>query len=71
MLNVEANDIDDSDTEEKLETLGYSVNYNAISDFSVVSELPSLKNLMLGGNPVEDMAPLETAKENGVSISGL
>lgn len=71
VLNVEANYINDSFTEEKLETLGFGVNYNAISDFSIVLELPRLQTLMWEGNPVEDMSPLETARENGVRIDGL
>ena len=66
VLNVTANAINDPYTEEKLEALGFSVNYNAISDFSVVLELPDLQYIMWEGNPVEDMSPLETARENGL-----
>lgn len=61
VLDVRASDLD-ADIEEKLEELGYSVNHNAISDFSVVLELPNLQHIMWEGNPVEDMSPLETAR---------
>ena len=71
VLDVTANAINDPFIEEKLEMLGFKVNYNAISDFSVVLELPNLQDIMWEGNPVEDMSPLETARENGVRIDGL
>ena len=44
--------------------VGFNINYNAISDFSVVLELPNLREVYWEGNPVEDMSPLETMREN-------
>ncbi len=50
--------------QEEMVAAGFNINYNAISDFSVVLELPNLREVYWEGNPVEDMSPLETMREN-------